>query len=60
MEYVQYQLHVSASTMAIIRLAFNLSRDYKIRMVYSGGGGRVHVVDTVDTTCTTFVNTVVF
>jgi hypothetical protein len=28
MVYLQYQLHVSASTLAIIRLAFNLSRDY--------------------------------
>jgi hypothetical protein len=41
MEYLQYQLHVSASTLATVRLAFNLSRDYTIRMVYSGkaGGG---------------------
>jgi len=38
MEYQQYQLHVSASTLAIIRLAFNLSRDYTICMVYWGGG----------------------
>jgi hypothetical protein len=34
MQYLQYQLHVSASTLAIIRLAFNLSRDYAICMVY--------------------------
>jgi len=34
MEYLQYQLHASASTLAIIRLAFNLSRDYTICMVY--------------------------
>jgi len=40
MEYLQYQLHVSASTLAIIRLAFNLSRDYTICMVCSGGWGR--------------------
>jgi hypothetical protein len=26
MEYLPYQLHVSASTLAIIRLAFNLSK----------------------------------
>jgi len=30
MEYLYYQLHVSASTLAIIRLAFNLSSDYTI------------------------------
>jgi hypothetical protein len=30
-----YQLHVSASTVAIIRLALNLSRDYTICMVCS-------------------------
>jgi hypothetical protein len=35
MQYLQYQLHVSASTLAIIRLAFNLSRDYAICTVYS-------------------------
>jgi len=41
MEYLQYQLHVSASTLAIIKLAFNLSRDYTICIVCSGeGGGR--------------------
>ena len=40
MEYLQYQLHVSASTLAIIRLAFNLSRDYTIYMVCSWEGGR--------------------
>jgi len=28
MQYLYYQLHVSASTLAIIRLAFNLSRYY--------------------------------
>jgi hypothetical protein len=39
MEYLQYQLHVSASTLAIMRLAFNLSRDYTICMVYSEEGG---------------------
>jgi len=39
MEYLQYQTHVSASTLAIIRLAFNLSRDYTICMVYFWGGG---------------------
>jgi hypothetical protein len=39
MEYLHYQLHVSASILAIIRLAFNLSRDYTICMVYWGGGG---------------------
>ena len=38
-EYLQYQLHVSAPTLAIIRLAFNLSRDYTICMVYCGEGG---------------------
>jgi len=38
MQYLQYQLHVSASTLAIIRLAFNLSRDYTICMVYFGEG----------------------
>jgi len=40
MEYLHYQLHVSASTLAIIRLAFNLSRDYTICMVCSGKGAR--------------------
>jgi hypothetical protein len=40
MEYLQYQLHVSASTLAIIRLAFNLSRDYTICMECSGKGER--------------------
>jgi len=39
MEYLQYQLHVSAPTLTVIRLAFNLSRDYTNCMVYSGGGG---------------------
>jgi len=39
MQYLQYQLHVSASTLTIIRLTFNLSRDYTICMVYSAGGG---------------------
>jgi hypothetical protein len=39
MEYLQYQLHVLASTLAVIRLEFNISRDYTIRMVYSGEGG---------------------
>jgi len=39
MEYLYYQLHVSASTLAIIRLEFNLSRDYTICMVCSGEGG---------------------
>jgi hypothetical protein len=44
MEYLHYQLHVPASTLAIIRLAFNLSRDYTICMVCSGegkGGGTI-------------------
>jgi len=27
MEYLQYQLHVSAYTLPIVRLTFNLSRD---------------------------------
>jgi hypothetical protein len=39
MEYLYYQLHVSASTLAIVELAFNLTRDYTICMVYSGNGG---------------------
>ena len=30
MEDLQYQLHVSASTLAIIRLTFKLSRDYNL------------------------------
>jgi len=34
MDYLQYQLHVLASALAIIRLAFNLSIDYTICMVY--------------------------
>jgi hypothetical protein len=34
------KLHVSASTLAIMRLlAFNLLKDYTIRMVYSWGRG---------------------
>jgi hypothetical protein len=37
MEYLYYQLYVSASTLAIIRLALNLSRYYTICMVCSGG-----------------------
>jgi hypothetical protein len=41
MEYLQYQLHVSASTLVIIRLAFYLSRDYTICMVYLGGGDEI-------------------
>jgi hypothetical protein len=44
MEYLHYQLHVSASTLAIIRLAFNLSRDYTISMTRSGEGGGVDLV----------------
>ena len=39
MQYLQYKLHVLVSTLAVIRLALNLSRDYTIRMVYSGGEG---------------------
>jgi len=39
MEYLHYQLHVSASTLPIIRLAFNLSRDSVICMVCFGVGG---------------------
>jgi hypothetical protein len=38
MEYLQYELHVSASTLAIVRLAFNLLRDYTICAVYFEGG----------------------
>jgi hypothetical protein len=38
-EYLQYQLHVSASTFAIIRFAFNLSSNYAICVLYCGGGG---------------------
>jgi hypothetical protein len=34
MQYLQYQLHVSASTLAIIRLTFNLSRDYTLQKWY--------------------------
>jgi hypothetical protein len=41
MEYLQYRLHVSANTLAIIMLAFNLSRDYTVCMVYRGEGGGV-------------------
>jgi hypothetical protein len=41
MQYLQYQLHVSASTMAIVGLAFNLSRDYTICMLYSEGGNEI-------------------
>ena len=33
MQYLQYQLHVLASTLAIIRLAINLLRDNTICMV---------------------------
>ena len=40
MEYLYYQLHVSASALAIIRLALNLSSDYTICMVCSGGRTR--------------------
>ena len=39
MQYLQYQLHVSASTLVIIRFVFNLLRDYIICMVYCVGGG---------------------
>jgi hypothetical protein len=38
-EYLHYQLHVLASTLTIIRLAFNLSRHYTICMVCCGEGG---------------------
>jgi hypothetical protein len=37
MEYLQYQLHIWASTLAIIRFVFNLSSNYTICVVYSGG-----------------------
>jgi len=39
MEYLQYQLHVSASTMAIVRFVFNSLSNYTISVVYSGGTG---------------------
>jgi hypothetical protein len=51
MEYLQYQLHVSAFTLAIIRLAFNLSRDYTIYMVYSGGRGNRDLPEVQHTDC---------
>jgi hypothetical protein len=38
MEYLQNQLRVSASTLAIIRLAFNLSGDYTFGWGWLGGG----------------------
>jgi len=38
MDYLQFQLHVSASTLAIVMLAFNLSKDYTICMVCFGEG----------------------
>jgi len=38
MEYLQYQLRVSAYTLAIIRLTFKVSRDYTICTVCSGKG----------------------
>jgi len=44
MEYLQYQLHVLASTLAIIRLAFILSRDCTIHTVYPGEGGERDLV----------------
>jgi hypothetical protein len=45
MQYLQYQLHVSASTLAIIRLALNLSRDYTICMVcWEGTRSRFTIV----------------
>jgi hypothetical protein len=51
MDYLRYQQHVSASMLAIIRLAFNLSRDYIIRMVYLGEEGgtrsRFTIVDSM-------------
>ena len=39
MKYLQYQLHVSASTLAIVIFVFNLSSNYTICVVYFGGGG---------------------
>jgi hypothetical protein len=39
MEYLQYQLHVSASMLAIVRFVFNLLSKYTICVVYFGGGG---------------------
>jgi hypothetical protein len=41
MQYLQYQLHVSASTLAIVRSAFNLLSNYTICVVYSGGGDEI-------------------
>jgi len=41
MEYLEYQLHISASTLAIIRLTFNLSRDYTICSVCSVKGDEI-------------------
>jgi len=40
MQNLQCHLHVSASTLTIVTLSFNLSRDYTICMVYPGGGKR--------------------
>jgi hypothetical protein len=39
MEYLQYQLHVSASILAIVRFVFNVSSHYTICVVYFEGGG---------------------
>jgi len=44
MEYLYYQLHVSASALAIIGLALNLSSNYTISMVCSGEGGERDLV----------------
>ena len=37
MQYLQYQLHVSASTLAIVGFVFNLSSNYTICVCTVGG-----------------------
>jgi hypothetical protein len=40
MEYLQYQLHVSISILAMVRFVFNLLSNITICVVYFGGGGQ--------------------
>jgi len=44
MEYLQYQLHVSASTLAIVSFVFDLLSNYTICVVFFWGGGRRDLV----------------
>ena len=53
MEYLHYQLHVSASTLAIVRFVFNLSSNYTKCVVFSWvvgagvGGMKIWILDRI-------------